>query len=41
MTAMLFGDGSPDAAQAALLEQLGKRDKRFVTLLIQCQDPSV
>jgi 3-(3-hydroxy-phenyl)propionate hydroxylase len=37
MTAMLFGDGSPNAAQAALLEQLGKRDKRFVALLIQCQ----
>jgi 3-(3-hydroxy-phenyl)propionate hydroxylase len=37
MTAMLFGDGFPDAAQAALLEQLGKLDKRFVALLIQCQ----
>jgi 3-(3-hydroxy-phenyl)propionate hydroxylase len=37
MTAMLFGDGSPDASQVALLEQLGKLDKRFVALLIQRQ----
>ena len=38
MTAILFGDGSPDAAQAALLEQLGKLDKRFVALFIQCRN---
>jgi 3-(3-hydroxy-phenyl)propionate hydroxylase len=38
MTAMLFCDGSPDPAQAALLGRLGKLDKRFVALLIQCQN---
>ena len=37
MTAMLFCDGAPSAGQAALLEELGKRDKRFVSILIQCQ----
>ncbi len=37
MTAILFCDGAPDAAQAALLEQLGQLDKRFVALLVQCQ----
>lgn len=37
MTAILFGGGSPDAAQTALLEQLAKLDRRFVALLIQCQ----
>ena len=35
MTAMLFCDGSPDAGQAALLEQLAKLDRRFVSILIQ------
>ncbi len=37
MTAILFGDGAPDTAQAALLEQLGQLDTRFVALLVQCQ----
>ena len=37
MTAILFCDRSPDATQAELLEQLGQLDKRFVSLLIQCQ----
>ena len=30
MTAILFCDGAPSAEQAALLEQLGKLDNRFV-----------
>jgi 3-(3-hydroxy-phenyl)propionate hydroxylase len=34
---MLFCDGAPDAVQAALLQQLGQLDKRFVWLLIQRQ----
>ena len=38
MTVILFCDGAPDTAQAALLEQLGQFDKRFVSLLIQRQD---
>ncbi|SHG94849.1 FAD-dependent monooxygenase [Bradyrhizobium erythrophlei] len=37
MTVILFCDGSPDVEQTALLEQLRKLDKRFVSLLIQCQ----
>ncbi|MGC2319020.1 MAG: FAD-dependent monooxygenase [Bradyrhizobium sp.] len=37
MTALLFCDGSPNYAQAALLGQLGKLDQRFVPLLIRCQ----
>lgn len=37
MTAILFCDGAPNAEQAALLEQLGQFDKRFVSLLVQCQ----
>jgi 3-(3-hydroxy-phenyl)propionate hydroxylase len=37
MTAILFCDGSPNAGQTALLEQLGRLDKRFVSLLIDCQ----
>ena len=36
-TAILFCKGSPDAEQAALLEQLGQLDHRFVSLLIQPQ----
>ena len=32
---MLFCDGSLDAEQTALLDQLRKLDKRFVALLIQ------
>jgi 3-(3-hydroxy-phenyl)propionate hydroxylase len=35
MTAILFCDGAPEPAHAALLEQLGQLDKRFVSLLIQ------
>jgi 3-(3-hydroxy-phenyl)propionate hydroxylase len=38
MTAILFCDGAPEPAQAALLEQLGQLDKRFVSLLIQRLD---
>jgi 3-(3-hydroxy-phenyl)propionate hydroxylase len=37
LTAMLFCDGPPNAEQAALLEQLGELDKRFVPLLIEPQ----
>jgi 3-(3-hydroxy-phenyl)propionate hydroxylase len=37
MTAILFCDGAPDTAQAALLQQLGQLDKRFVSLLFQRQ----
>jgi 3-(3-hydroxy-phenyl)propionate hydroxylase len=37
MTAMLFCDGAPDAAQTALLQQLSELDKRLVSLLIQRQ----
>jgi 3-(3-hydroxy-phenyl)propionate hydroxylase len=37
MTAILFCKGPPDTAQAALLEQLGELDNRFVSLLIQPQ----
>jgi 3-(3-hydroxy-phenyl)propionate hydroxylase len=37
MTAVLFCDGLPNAGQRALLEQLGKLDKRFVSLLIGCR----
>ncbi len=35
MTAILFCDGTPDAEQSALLDQLGRSDKRFVALLVQ------
>jgi 3-(3-hydroxy-phenyl)propionate hydroxylase len=35
MTAMLFCDGTLNAAQTALLEQLTQLDKRFVALLIR------
>ena len=34
MTAILFCEGQPTAEQAALLEQLGRIDKRFVALVI-------
>jgi 3-(3-hydroxy-phenyl)propionate hydroxylase len=34
MTAILFCDGQPTAEQAALIEQLGRIDKRFVPVLI-------
>jgi 3-(3-hydroxy-phenyl)propionate hydroxylase len=37
MTAILFCNRLPDATQAALLRQLRQLDKRFVSLLIQCQ----
>jgi len=37
MTVILFCDGSPTIEQMALLEQLRQLDKRFVSLLIQCQ----
>ena len=37
MTAILFCDGAPDAEQTALLDQLGKLDRRFVALLIARQ----
>lgn len=37
LTAILFGDGAANAEQAGLLEQLGKLDRRFVALRIQCQ----
>lgn len=37
MTAILFCDGSPDAGQKSLLDQLGKLDKRFVPLPIECR----
>ena len=37
MTAILFCEGAPSAEQTALLDQLGKIDKRFVALLIACQ----
>src|SRR5262245_33992762 len=36
LTALLFAEGSPDATQAALLDQLGRLDKRFVALTIGC-----
>ena len=35
MTALLFGEGSPNAEQAALLDQLSRLDKRFAALVIQ------
>ena len=35
MTAILFWDSAPDAAQAALLDQLGKLDERFISLPMQ------
>ena len=38
MTAMLFCKGPPNAEQAALLAQLGQFDRRFVALLVACQD---
>ena len=38
MTAMLFCDGGFSADQAALLDQLGQLDKRFVALSIQRND---
>jgi 3-(3-hydroxy-phenyl)propionate hydroxylase len=38
LTAILFCDGLPNAGQTALLEELGKLDKRFVSLRIQCLD---
>jgi 3-(3-hydroxy-phenyl)propionate hydroxylase len=34
MTALLFGDGAPNAEQKALLDQLGKLDKHFAAVLI-------
>ena len=37
LTAILFCDGTPDAAQAALLVELGKLDRRFASLLVQGQ----
>lgn len=39
MTAILFCDGHPPADQAALLEQLGRIDKRFVSLVIGSRGP--
>jgi 3-(3-hydroxy-phenyl)propionate hydroxylase len=36
MTAMLFCQGPPTPEQAALLAQLGKIDRRLVSLLIAC-----
>jgi 3-(3-hydroxy-phenyl)propionate hydroxylase len=35
MTALLFGEGSPNAEQTALLDQLSRLDKRFAALVIQ------
>ena len=35
MTGILFCDGVPNAEQSALLDQLGRLDKRFVPLVIQ------
>ena len=35
MTAILFCDGTPDAEQSALLDQLRRSDKRFGALLVQ------
>jgi 3-(3-hydroxy-phenyl)propionate hydroxylase len=35
MTAILFCDGTPNAKQAALLDQLGELDKRFLPLVIE------
>ncbi len=32
MTALLFCQGKPDAAQVALLDQLGRLDKRFASI---------
>jgi 3-(3-hydroxy-phenyl)propionate hydroxylase len=34
MTALLFCNGTPDAAQASLLDQLGRLDKRFASILL-------
>jgi 3-(3-hydroxy-phenyl)propionate hydroxylase len=34
MTAILFCEGQPDAGQTALLEQLGRIDKRFVPVVV-------
>jgi 3-(3-hydroxy-phenyl)propionate hydroxylase len=39
MTAILFCDGHPPADQAALLEQLHRIDKRFVSLVIGSRGP--
>lgn len=39
MTAILFCDGPPMAEQSALLTELGKRDKRFVSLVIGPRGP--
>ena len=35
MTALLFGEGSPNPEQTALLDQLSRLDKRFVALIIE------
>jgi 3-(3-hydroxy-phenyl)propionate hydroxylase len=35
MTALLFGEGSPNAEQPALLDQLSRLDRRFAALVIQ------
>jgi 3-(3-hydroxy-phenyl)propionate hydroxylase len=35
MTALLFGEGSPNAEQTALLDRLSRLDKRFAALVIQ------
>ena len=34
MTALLFCEGAPDTAQAALLDRLGRLDKRFASILL-------
>ena len=34
MTALLFCQGAPDAARAALLDELGRLDKRFTSILL-------
>ncbi len=40
MTAILFCEGQPTREQAALLAQLGRTDKRFVTVLITSRGPA-
>jgi len=36
MTAILFGDGAPNAEEAALLPQLARLDRRLVALRVHC-----
>ena len=40
MTAILFCDGQPSAEQPVLLKQLGRIDKRFVSLVIGSRAPT-